>query len=153
MSSLTITLIVVGAIALLVLFYAISVYNRLVGSRNMKDEGWSGIDVQLRRRADLIPNLVETVKGYAQHEKGVLEEVTNARSRSMGANGVAAQASAEIGMTAALGRIFAVAEAYPQLKADQNFRDLQAQLSTIEEDVQSARRYYNASARDINILI
>src|SRR5690606_10934432 len=87
------------------------------------------------------------------HEKGVLEEIAQARARSINAQGVAAQASAEMGMTGALGRLFAVAEAYPQLRADQNFRDLQGQLATIEEDVQSARRYYNAAARDINILI
>ena len=146
------TMIILVVAALLVL-YAISIYNRLVSNRNLVKEGWSGIDVQLRRRADLIPNLIETVKGYAAHEKGVLEEISEARARSLGAQGVGDQAAAEKGLSAALGRLFAVAEAYPELKADANFRDLQAQLATIEEDVQSARRYYNGAARNQNILI
>lgn len=146
------TAILLGVIVL-VAIYAISIYNRLVRDRNLVKEGWSGIDVQLRRRADLIPNLIETVKGYASHEKGVLEEITAARARSIGAQGVGAQAQAETGLQAALGRLFAIAEAYPDLKADANFRELQTQLATIEEDVQSARRYYNAAARNLNTLI
>ncbi|MDQ0467445.1 LemA family protein [Labrys wisconsinensis] len=146
------SLLILGAIVLIAL-YAVSIYNSLVRNRNLTAEGWSGIDVQLRRRADLVPNLIETVKGYAAHEKAVFDDVTAARARSIGAQGVGAQAVAETGMQAALGRLFAVAEAYPELKADANFRELQTQLATIEEDVQSARRYYNGAARNFNTLI
>jgi LemA protein len=147
------TLAIVAAVLIVVGLYAISIYNRLVANRNLVKEGWSGIDVQLRRRADLVPNLIETVKGYAAHEKGIFEEVTAARARSLSAQGVGAQAAAESGMQAALGRLFAVAEAYPDLKADANFRELQTQLATVEEDIQSSRRYYNGAARNLNTLI
>ena len=144
------TALAVLAVVVLIVLYAIATYNGLVRGRNLVAEGWSGIDVQLRRRADLVPNLIETVKGYAAHEKGVFDAVAEARARSIAAQGVGQQAAAETGMTAALGRLFAVAEAYPELKADANFRELQTQLAAIEDDIQSARRYYNATARDQN---
>ena len=141
------------AVVVLLLVYAVAVYNRLVRLRALVHEGFSGITVQLRRRADLVPNLVETVKGYATHERETLDQVTAHRTDAMNAGSVAATAQADNAMTAMLGRLFAVAEAYPELKADANFRDLQTQLSTIEEDVQSARRYYNGAARNQNTLI
>jgi LemA protein len=144
--------IVLGIVAVVAL-YAISAYNSLIRNKNLAAEGWSGIDVQLRRRADLIPNLIETVKGYASHEKGVFEAVTQARAASLGAKGVGAQAAAEGGMQSALANLFAVAEAYPNLKADANFRELQTQLSTIEDDIQASRRYYNGAARNLNTQI
>ena len=142
-----IVLIVLGAIAL----YAMLVFNRLVRLRNLAREGWSGIDVQLKRRADLVPNLVETVKAYAVHERSVLEEVTASRQSSLGVDDVARRAAAENVLQGALGRLFAVAEAYPQLKADQNFLKLQEQLATIEDQLQMARRYYNGTVRNLNI--
>ena len=112
------------AVVVVVLIYAINIYNKLVRNRNMTKEGWSGIDVQLRRRYDLIPNLLETVKGYASHEKGVFEEVTKLRAAGMNAGSITDQVQAEKALTGALGRLFAVAEAYPDLKADANFRSL-----------------------------
>lgn len=133
--------------------YVIVVFNRLVRLRNMTREGWSGIDVQLRRRADLIPNIVATVKGYAQHEQSVLEEVTARRAASMTASGVAEQERAEGALTGALGRLFAVAEAYPELRADANFRALQSELTDTEDHIQMARRYYNGCVRELNTLI
>jgi LemA protein len=143
------TIIILGVIALMVL-YAIAVYNRLVRLRALVREGFSGITVQLRRRADLIPNLVETVKGYATHERETLDAVTASRGAATNAGGVAATAQADAMMTGMLGRLMAVAEAYPDLKADDNFRQLQGELSSIEGELQSARRYYNATARDLN---
>ena len=116
-------------------------------------KGFSGITVQLRRRADLVPNLVETVKGYATHERETLDQVTAHRTDAMNAGSVAATAQADNAMTAMLGRLFAVAEAYPELKADANFRELQGELSSLETELQSARRYYNATARDLNTRI
>ncbi len=144
---------VLSAIVVAVLAYAITIYNKLVRHRNLVREGWSGIDVQLRRRADLVPNLVTTVQGYAAHEKGLFEEIARRRAESLGANTVADQVQAEKGLSGALGRLFAVAEAYPQLKADANFLALQTQLAEIEDQLQMARRYYNGTARDQNILI
>jgi LemA protein len=141
-----------GAVVLLLL-YGIAVYNRLVRLRALVHEAFSGITVQLRRRADLIPNLVETVKGYATHERETLDAVVAHRGDAMRAGGVAATAQADNAMTAMLGRLFAVAEAYPELKADANFRDLQDELSNLEGELQSARRYYNATARDLNTRI
>ena len=138
------------ALVVLIPLYGIILYNQLVRYRNMVEEGWSGIDVQLKRRADLIPNLVETVKGYASHEKGVLEEVTRARAAATSAQGVDATQKAENMLTSALRQLFAVAEAYPDLKADDNFRQLQDQLAEIEDDLQKARRYYNGSVRQLN---
>ena len=144
-----ITWIFIGVIVLL-LIYAVAVYNRLVRLRALVHEAFSGITVQLRRRADLIPNLVETVKGYATHERETLDAVVAHRGDAMNAGGVAATAQADNAMTAMLGRLFAVAEAYPELKADANFRQLQTELTGLETELQSARRYYNATARDLN---
>jgi LemA protein len=140
------------AVAVLVLvgLYAIIVYNRLVRLRALVKEGWSGITVQLRRRADLVPNLVSTVEGYATHERETLNEVTAHRTDPMKARGVEATAQADNAFSAMLGRLMAVAEAYPDLKADDNFRQLQDELSEIEEELQGARRYYNATVRDLN---
>ena len=126
------------------------IYNGLVQLKVRADGAWSDIDVQLKRRYDLIPNLVETVKGYASHERGTLESVVEARSRAMSAQGPAAKAEAEGQLTGALKSLFALAEAYPQLRAAENFGQLQAQLSEIEDAVQNARRYYNAVVRDLN---
>jgi LemA protein len=133
--------------------YGIGVFNRLVRLRNLVREGWSGIDVQLKRRTDLVPNLVETVKGYASHERTVFEEVTATRASSIAADNVSAQASAEHALQASLGKLFAVAEAYPELKADKNFLALQQQLADIEDQLQMARRYYNGTVRNLNISI
>ena len=132
---------------------AVTIYNRLVTNKNMVAEGWSGIDVQLKRRADLIPNLIETVKGYMGHERSVLEKVTELRIKSLQAQGVGEKARAEGALGAALGNLFAVAENYPDLKASQNFLDLQKSLADIEDQIQLSRRYYNGAARNYNILI
>src|SRR5262245_5120141 len=144
---------IIIAIVVAVAIYAIAIYNRLVRLRNMVREGFSGIDVQLRRRTDLVPNLVETVKSYAAHERGVLEEVAATRASSTAASDVHSQAAAARALQAALGRLFALAEAYPQLKADKNFLELQDQLAEIEDQLQMARRYYNGTVRDLNIAI
>lgn len=133
--------------------YVVAVFNRLVRQRNLVREGWSGIDVQLKRRTDLVPNLVETVKAYAAHERSVLEEVTAMRASSIAASGVGRQATAEQGLQASLGKLLAVAEAYPDLKADKNFLALQEQLAGIEDQLQMARRYYNGTVRNLNIVI
>lgn len=131
----------------------VAMYNGLVKANVRVDEAWSDITVQLKRRADLIPNLVETVKGYAKHEKEVFENVTKARSAILGAQGVEDTAKADNMMTDALKSIFAVAEAYPDLKASQNFAQLQADLTDTEDKIQAARRFYNGSARDLNIKV
>jgi LemA protein len=144
--------VVIGVLAAIAI-YVIVIFNRLVRHRNLVREGWSGIDVQLRRRTDLIPNLVEAVKGYAAHERGLLEEVAARRASSISADNVPGQAAAERALQGSLGRLFAVAEAYPQLKADKNFLDLQQQLGEIEDHLQMARRYYNGTVRDLNILV
>jgi LemA protein len=144
--------IILGVIVL-VLLTIMSIYNRLVRLRALVKEGFSGITVQLRRRADLIPNLVETVQGYATHEREVFEEVSKARAASVNAGSVAATAQADAQMTGLLGRLFAVAEAYPELKANTNFLQLQDQLANIEGELQGARRYYNATVRDLNSTI
>jgi LemA protein len=144
--------IVLGVVVLLLL-YAVGIYNRLVRLRALVKEGFSGITVQLRRRADLIPNLVETVQGYATHEREVFEEVSKARAASVNAGSVQATAQADAQLTGMLGRLFAVAEAYPELKANQNFLQLQDQLANIEGELQGARRYYNATVRDLNSTI
>jgi LemA protein len=144
--------IVLGVIVLALLYF-IGTYNRLVRLRALVKEAFSGITVQLRRRADLIPNLVETVQGYASHEREVFEEVSKARAASVNAGSVTATAQADAQLTGVLGRLFAVAEAYPELKANQNFLQLQDQLSGIEGELQSARRYYNATVRDLNSTI
>jgi len=139
-------------IVVVVVGYAIIAYNNLVRQRQLTQEGWSGIDVQLKRRADLIPNLLESVKGYMAHERETLEAVTQARTAAVaGQNGTPEQrAQLEGALSQALGKLFAVAEAYPDLKADDNFRQLQSELSAIEEQLQGARRYYNATVRDLN---
>ena len=121
----------------------IAVYNRLVRLRNRAENAWAQVDVQLRRRYDLIPNLVETVKGYASHERATFEEVTRARTAAQQAQGVEEQAQAENVLTAAIGRLFAVAEAYPELRASENFQQLQAELATTENKIQIARQIYN----------
>jgi LemA protein len=137
-------------IVLVVVVVAVVMYNALVKLRQQVDGAWADIDVQLKRRYDLVPNLVETVKGYASHEKETLERVVAARSAAMSAQGPAAKAEAEGMLTGALKSLFALSEAYPQLQAANNFRDLQATLSQIEEQVAQARRYYNAVVRDYN---
>ena len=146
-----IALVVIAVLALLV----IVAYNGLVRLRLQAQNAWSDIDVQLKRRYDLVPNLVETVKGYAAHERGTLESVTQARTQAMQAAsaGPAARAQAEGQLTAAIGGLVATAEAYPQLQASGGFRDLQGQLAQIEESVQGARRYYNAVVRELNAKI
>ncbi|HET9428700.1 MAG TPA: LemA family protein [Allosphingosinicella sp.] len=144
------TLGIIFAIIFVILLFGVMIYNRLVRLRALVREGFSGITVQLRRRADLIPNLVETVKGYATHEKATFEAITEARGALTGASGVAATAAADAQMTGLIGRLFAVAEAYPELRASENFQQLQSELSTIEGELQGARRYYNATARDLN---
>ena len=143
------------AIVAVVALYAIVIYNGLVKARQMKEEAWSGIDVQLKRRTDLIPNLIETVKGYAAHEKGTLENVVELRNRAQAvpSGDVVGRAAAEGMLSQALGRLFALAEAYPDLKANQNFAELQRSLETTEGEIQMARRYYNGAARDLNVRV
>jgi len=138
------------ALAALLAVAVVGIYNGLVRLRNQSENAWSDVDVQLKRRRDLVPNLVATVKGYAQHEKSTLDEVTEARARAAGAADPRDRARAESDLTRALTHLFAVAEAYPDLKANQNFLSLQAELSGIEEAIQNARRYYNAVVRDLN---
>jgi LemA protein len=141
---------IILAAVVLLLLYVLGIYNRLVRLRALVKEAFSGITVQLRRRADLIPNLVESVQGYAAHEREVFEEVSRARPATVNAGSVQATAQADAQMTGLLGRLFAVAEAYPELKANTNFLQLQDQLSSIETELQAARRYYNATVRDLN---
>jgi len=141
-------ILVIGAVLVL---WLVAIYNKLVKLRNMKEEGWSGIDVQLKRRSNLIPNLLESVKGYMGHESSVLEKVTELRTRSMNATSVDAKMAAESALTMGLGKLFAVAENYPDLKANQNFIDLQQQLSVLEDEIQMARRYYNGTVRNLNV--
>lgn len=142
-----------GILVVLIL-WAIFAYNGLVSFTNRAKEAWADIEVQLKRRYDLIPNLVNTVKGYATHESSVFEDVTKARSAAIGAGGnLADKAGAENMLTGALKSVFAVAEAYPDLKANQNFLALQAELSDTENKIQAARRFYNANVRDLNIKI
>src|SRR6266702_5843675 len=145
-------IIILVVLVLLVLF-GIGMYNGLVRLKVQCDNAWADIDVQLKRRYDLIPNLVETVKGYAGHEKGTLEAVITARNRAMTATSPADKAQAENMLTGALKSLFALAEAYPQLRAIESFTSLQNSLSQIEDTVQNARRYYNAVVRDLNIKI
>lgn len=135
------------------LLWAVSIYNRLVRNRNLVAEGWSGIETQLKRRSNLIPNLVEAVKGYMGQEKGVLEKVTEMRSRTGQAATPVERGKAEGLLGQALANVFAVAEAYPELKSNQNFLDLQGQLAGIEDEIQMARRYYNGTVRNLNILV
>ncbi|HEX6372817.1 MAG TPA: LemA family protein [Longimicrobium sp.] len=149
------TLIIILAVVALVVVLGIGLYNRLVGLRLRAQNAWSDIDVQLKRRSDLVPNLVETVKGYASHERETLDAVVAARTRAVAAADAspAERAEAEAGLTAALRGLSVTMEAYPQLQASGGFRDLQGQLAGIEEAVQNARRYYNAVVRDLNTAI
>jgi len=144
--------IILGALALIFLV-GVGIYNSLVKLKVQAEEGWSDIDTQLKRRYDLIPNLVETVKGYAKHEKETLENVTKARTAAMGAQSMQQHQEAENMLSGALKSIFALSEAYPQLNADKNFMELQKTLAEIEEHIQLSRRYYNATVRDLNIRI
>jgi LemA protein len=133
--------------------YLVWAYNALVKNKNLVAEGWSGIDVQLRRRADLIPNLIETVKGYAAHEDKLFHDIAELRAKSISGGSVAEQSAVGQAMSQALGKLFAVAEAYPELKADANFRDLQDKLAGIEDEIQLSRRYYNGAVRNLNTMI
>jgi LemA protein len=144
---------IIAAVLAAIALYVIFVFNRLIRLRNLAREGWSGIDVQLKRRSDLVPNLVATVQAYAAHERSVLEEVTRSRQSSIASDDVAGRALAANALQGALGRLFAVAEAYPELKADKNFLDLQQQLADVEDQLQMARRYYNGTVRNLNIAI
>lgn len=147
------TIAIILVVVVLLLLWAIAIYNRLVRSRNLVEEGWSGIDVQLKKRADLIPNLVQTVKGYMQHEQEVLERVTELRSQAQSATSMQETAKTEGLLSQALGRLFALAESYPDLKANQNFIELQHSLSEVENSIEMARRYYNGAVRNNNILV
>ena len=144
---------IIAAVVVLGALWFAGAYNGLVRLKAMVDEAWSGIDVQLKRRYDLIPNLVATVKQYAAHEKGVFEEVARARSVSMHATTVEQKSDAEKGLSAALKTLFAVAENYPTLKANENFMALQKELSLLESEIQLSRRYYNGTARNYNIKV
>ncbi len=152
---------IIGVIGFLVL-YAIYIYNNFVRLTQRTKEAWADIDVQLKRRYDLIPNLIETVKGYAAHERGVFEEVTAARAKAtqvhvdpsnITAEQITAMAGAESALGASLGKLLAVAEAYPDLKANQNFAQLQSELTDTENKIQAARRFYNGNARDLKIAL
>ena len=145
--------IVVVAVIVLIIAMVIGAYNSLVKLDERVNEAWSDITVQLKYRADLIPNVVETVKGYAKHEKETFQMVTEARTAAMGAKTVKQAAEAEKEMQSALGRIFAIAEAYPELKANENFVKLQEQLQDVEDKIQAARRFYNAGAKELNTKI
>ena len=146
-------MILILVVLLVVVGIVIGMYNSLVGLRVRADNAWSDIDVQLKRRHDLIPNLVETVKGYAAHEKGTFENVAKFRSMAMQATGPAERAAAEGQLTMALKSLFAVAEQYPQLRASENFQSLQNSLNQVENSLQESRRYYNAVVRDLNTKI
>ena len=147
-----VVLIVVGVIILLGLIY-ISIRNSMVGSRNRVDEAWSGIDVQLKRRHDLVPNLVESVKGYAQHEQATFEKVTQARAAAMQAQGPAQASQAEGMLSQALGGLRVVAEQYPELRATENFQQLMRNLSELEDEIQASRRIYNSNVQSYNTKI
>jgi LemA protein len=148
------------ALAALLVLWGVSIYNRLVRRRTLVEEGWSGIETQLKRRANLIPNLVETVKGYATHERTTLDELTKLRgiAQTMSGSGtpnateIETRAQTERQITAMIGKVMAVAEAYPDLKASANFQSLQHDLAEIEDQIQLARRYYNGAVRDYNVM-
>lgn len=145
---------ILAVVLVILAVFVIILYNRLVGLKNRAENSWADIDVQLRRRYDLIPNLVETVKGYAGHERETFENVTKARQQAIEVTGdVAKMAQAENFLTQTLRSLFALAEAYPELKANENFLDLQTQLAEIEEILSQARRYYNAVVRDLNTTV
>ncbi|MBI2673975.1 MAG: LemA family protein [Candidatus Zambryskibacteria bacterium] len=149
MSPIFIILVIIAVVVLWVIF----AYNSFVRFINRAKEAWADIDVQLKRRYDLIPNLVNTVKGYATHESSAFENVTKARSAAMGAGNIEEKGKAENMLTGALKSIFAIAEAYPELKANQNFLELQKELSDTENKIQAARRFYNTNVRDLNIRV
>ena len=144
-------LIIIIVLLVVALLWLGATYNGLVGSKVRTDEAWSDINVQLKRRYDLIPNLVETVKGYAKHEDEVFENVTKARTAAMGATGLVDKAHAENALEGTLKSLFAVSEAYPDLKANENFKELQAELVDTEDKIQASRRFYNGNVRDFNI--
>lgn len=144
---------ILSGIVVIIVLWVVAIYNKFVRLVNRTKEAWADIDVQLKRRYDLIPNLVESVKGYAKHEKEAFENVTKARSAAMGAQGAGQKAQAENMLTGALKSLFAVAEAYPDLKANQNFLSLQTELSDTENKIQAARRFYNGNVRDLNIAL
>lgn len=148
-----ITLTVAGTLVAAIVLWAVVLYNALVRKRNMVEEAWSGIDVQLKRRTDLVPNLVATVKGYAAHEQGTLEEIVQLRGQAQNAQGVGETAHAQGLLGAALSKLFALAESYPDLKANTTFIQLQTTLKEIEEQIQLSRRYYNGSVRELNISV
>ncbi|MGE5566304.1 MAG: LemA family protein [Parcubacteria group bacterium] len=146
-------LVVIVVIVAVLLFMTVGVYNRLVGLRQRANQAFADIDVQLRQRHDLIPNLVETVKGYATHERGTLEAVTTARNAAVAAQGVEGKVQAENALTGALRQLFAVAEAYPDLKANQNFLQLQSELADIENKLAASRRFFNSAVGEFNAAI
>jgi LemA protein len=148
-----IAIIIIAVLVVVLVLIFIGVNNSMIGARNRCDEAWSGIDVQLKRRHDLIPNLVETVKGYAAHERETFQAVTDARARAMSASGPAQAGAAEGILSQALGRLFAVAEAYPQLRATENFQQLQAELTNTEDQIAAARRIYNGNVQAYNTKI
>jgi LemA protein len=153
MASLNIIMMVVGGLLILFVGWIIAVYNGLITLRNRVDEAWSDIDVQLKRRYDLIPNLIETVKGYAKHEGQTFEKVVQARAAAMGAQSTHDKAEAENMLSQTLKSLFAISENYPDLKASQNFLQMQDDLKDAEDKIQAARRFYNANVRDFNTKI
>lgn len=148
-----ITMLIIIGILMAVISFVIVTYNKLIRLKNTVKSSWSDIDVQLKKRYDLVPNLVETVKGYASHEKSVFERVTEARSMAMRASSPADKAKAENMLTDTLKTLFALSEAYPELRANANFMQLQSQLKEIEDNIEYSRRYYNAVVRDFNIIV
>lgn len=147
------SMVIFWVILVIVILWLIFTYNRLITLKNRSKEAWADIDVQLKRRYDLIPNLVETVKGYATHEKEVFEKVTEARARAMGAQTIEEHSKAENYLSQTLKTLFAVAENYPQLRASENFLELQREVRDTEDKIQAARRFYNTNVRDLNIKI
>ena len=147
------TLYIILGIIVLIILWLIGTYNGLIGLKNQVDEAWSDISVQLKRRYDLIPNLVETVKGYAKHEKSAFEDVTKARTAAMSAKSPEQKGKAEGELSGTLKTLFAVAEAYPELKANENFKALQDELTDTENKIQASRRFYNGNVRDFNIKV
>ena len=145
--------IIIGCIILILIVFVWGTYNGLVKLNERVNEAWSDITVQLKRRADLVPNLVETVKGYTKHESQAIKDVSEARAKMMGARSVKSTAEADQSFMGALSRIMAVSESYPELKADKNFQKLQEELSDTEDKIQSARRFYNAGAKELNTKI
>jgi LemA protein len=146
-------IIIALSIIIITFIYFIITYNRFIRHRNMIHEAWSNVDVQLKRRYNLIPNLIEAVKGYMKHEKKILEDIAKIRNKTMGLNAIKDKSEQESRLSRTLREFFAIAEAYPELKANQNFLDLQDELADIEEQIQMARRYFNGTVREFNILV